>query len=181
MGADRLEKYGITLPATRKRLKAGDHVLVMGQKADDRQHGLTAHDVSKWAEAILHQLDRPAIWRPHPKEVYPLNGLGYKFQDPKKVSIDEALESAYCAITYNSSAAFHALRAGVAVWYDPRSKFCNYRECCNALPWNGRGDWSRESVLQTLSNVSYTNWTPEEARTGAPIEHYLRWINGADS
>ena len=164
---DRAKTMGL-IPEGTAKSKRGDKILLCRQKPGDAQHEV--QDVDGWLNRIKKQVqrvsDREIIDRPHPQVA----------QAERPLADD--LADAWCIVTYNSTAAYEALLAGVPVFCDEVSV---YKECANTdfnkiespyLP-------AKQTRQKLFDRLTYAQWTLDEIKTGKPINWVLGHAGGA--
>jgi hypothetical protein len=166
---DRLDALGIEV-GERRRVK-GQHVQIAGQLAGDSAHGKSRGEVIAWAQDVLGRLrsltDSPIVWRPHPSEVYPIQGVD-GMSDPANESLAQALEKTWLLVTWNSTAGLEALIAGLPVVAEGPAV---YSALSGSLSdFKGLKAPDRNALRELLAKLAYTQWSPEEIATGMPIE-----------
>lgn len=112
-----------------------------------------------WAERMARRIGGGRI-RAHPGKYLP------------PVPLDADILASGCVVTWASSAALHALRLGVPVWYD-----CHHwiggLGARHVSEWGQppcRSDAARLGMFQRLA---WAQWTLEEIRSGAAYERIL--------
>lgn len=156
---DRREALGITKP--RKSQCKDGYVLLVGQKPGDAQHPIT--DMVGWRyqteRRIADFTSRQIKWRKHPKD---LNPADKSCEEP----IGEALEGAWCVVTYNSNAGLLALMRGIPVIANEKAF---YAPICSRIDKIEKLKTVTKSDFEQLFNrIAYAQWTYEEFRTGDP-------------
>ena len=167
MPDDRAKKLGVEL----KHWRSGNHILLCGQVPWDAS--VENSDHKTWliaaAERIKSYSPRPIRYRPHPlaKQAIPfIPGTELSVQ-----SLRDDLANAHCVVTYNSNTAVDALLEGVPVFAHDKGSMCwevaNKSLICVDVP-------NRPDRQQWLNDLAYTQWTPEEMRSGEAWSHLLR-------
>jgi hypothetical protein len=145
----------------------GDHILLCGQvpwdsSVQNTDHRQWLNDVS---QRLIQLTDRPIIFRPHP--------LAPRFDLPLTISsagktIEQDLENAWAHISYNSNTGVDAVLAGV-----PTFAFDDYSMVRSIA--NGDLDYIESPQTpdrqQWLNDISYSQWTMDEMRSGATWNH----------
>lgn len=138
----------------------GETVLVLGQVPGDA--ALAGLDPVAWAEAMIREAQtrwpaRPVRWRPHPAHRAPGRSLA------------EDLETAWLALTYNSTAGVAAALAGVPVVALDRGSM--------ARPIAARrleDAPARPDRLAWAHDLAYCQWTEAEVAGGEAWDHLKR-------
>jgi hypothetical protein len=152
---DRAEKLKVVLQPWRQ---GGEHILLCGQVPWDASVDHISFNawLSMKREAIGRVTGRPVRFRPHPQIAKP------------DMSLEEDLEDCWTVVTFNSNTGVDAVLRGVPVFADDAGSM--------AYPVANK-DISQIENPQTpertqwLSNLAYTQWTPEEMRQGLAWAH----------
>lgn len=160
---------------TFERRKAGESVLVCGQKADDAAHGMDTTTLIDYFGRTVSMLKakhpgRRIIWRPHPQQ--PLS-LSAETSDPESETLEEALAGCGALVTFNSTCGITSLAAGIPTF---AAREAYYRElCAPGLPEMGGRDPAPddEARVAFFSRLTHVCWTEEEIATGRPLEETL--------
>lgn len=163
--ADRYEKYytGLLQPWD----TTGKYVLILGQTpGDSALYGL---DVNKWVDECIgffKEKDIPYVYRPHPGECIVTLDVA--------PGLKEAVQDAFCVVTYNSSAGVQSILAGKPtismhkgsmVWGITKHTL----EDCLIPHTPDRARW--------LINLAYTQWRMEEMANGDTWEHLKKYYD----
>jgi len=157
---DRAAEMGLIAQTKRKPVPDG-HILICGQKPGDAQHDI---DVDAWKDATIDMLqeytDRPHCYRPHPRVKKP------------DFSLSEILQGCHCMVTYNSTAAYEAIMAGVPVICDPCAAYADVCEVDLSRVETPRFG-TKAARQRLLDRVAYGQWTMDEMRSGAALQFLL--------
>jgi hypothetical protein len=164
--ADRFEKLGVDVVPWKS---SGEHILLCGQVPWDAS--VDHIEIYPWLIGVVAKLQemttRKIVFRPHPLgPVAPIGGTEYS-----KRYLHEDLAHAHACVTFNSNSAVEAAIAGVPVFaFDAGSM---------ALPVANTDLSDIETPktpdrAQWLNDLAYTQWTPEEMRSGATWAHLFR-------
>ena len=164
MSDDRVKKLGVNLKPWRKD---GNHVLLCGQVPWDASVEM-CHDYPGWLEhtawQIKYQTKREIRFRPHPlADLPPIRGCTHS-----KVTIQEDLKDCWAVVTYNSNSSVEAVLEGIpAFTFD-----------AGAMAKDVSSQWLQElerpympAREAWLNDLAYTQWTPEEMRSGETWRH----------
>lgn len=146
-GPERWRSWGVELTPWRRD---GRHVLVIGQRGhphDNRTMPLG------WLDSVAIATDRPMIRR----------------RRDEPTPLLEQLRGAWCAVTWTSNAAAHALVAGIPVFYAGPNLMC--AELARpGLDIESPVYPEREPVLDRLA---WAQWTETELSDGTAWRHLL--------
>ena len=167
MSDDRVKKLGVNLKPWRKD---GNHVLLCGQVPWDASVEM-CHDYPGWlhhtAWQIKYQTKREIRFRPHPlADLPPIRGCTHS-----KVTIQEDLKDCWAVVTYNSNSSVEAVLEGIpAFTFD-----------AGAMAKDVSSQWLQElerpympAREAWLNDLAYTQWTPEEMKSGEAWAHLFR-------
>lgn len=149
----------------------GEYALIIGQVPGDA--ALQGKDIYAWAQEMANKAgekyDR-VLFRPHPlaKVKRAIRGA-----DTDTGTLSDALKCAKVVITYNSNTAVDAVMAGVpAISCDIGSMAWDVTSHSISEPlYRGdRDDWGRK--------IAYSQWLPEEIKSGEAWAHLRGFING---
>lgn len=156
-----------------RRRDGGGRVLACGQKPGDAQHDLDGPGMVRWARETVWRLrqftDRPIWWRPHPAAgAFEVAGAALD----RCASIEEAIEDAFCLVTYNSTAGIKALAAGVPVLCAPCATYAEVAsvELAAVADPHFPTDAERAAWFDRLGGVL---WTVEEMRDGSCLRFMI--------
>lgn len=166
---DRLDALGIE-PETRTRVK-GQGILIAGQVGGDSAHGMEGGAYRRWVRDLLARIravsDSKVTWRPHPEELWQLDGAD-SYSDPREETLADALERSWALATYNSTAGLEALIAGIPVFSDGVSVYTPLSGTLSQFS-KGLKPPAPDVVRDLLAAVAYTQWTLEEIAVGGPL------------
>ena len=154
----------------------GDYVLLCLQQKGDKSLEFFNVDYNKIIEKIKSHTDLPIIIRDHPQQkVWKSNGtwkLNYKCA-PNDMPIQEAIKNAKVVVSVNSNVGVDAILAGKPtialdkgsmVWDLAEKDFSRINE---EIPEPDRMQWAY--------NLAYTQWLPDEVKSGDTWEHLKRF------
>lgn len=168
---DRLESLGIET-SERRRVK-NQCVLILGQRTGGEAHGMNRGPFEMWAQSVVERVkslsDSRVVWRPHPADVWPVEGA--PLSDPRERSLADDLAEAWLVVTYNSDAAIEALIAGLPVVAEGPAV---YSEISGSLSSFGKIAAPPAGHLrEVLARIAYSQWTAEEIVSGLPLRSAL--------
>lgn len=140
---------------------SGKHVLLCGQVPWDASVEGTDH--IQWLkdtyEALKLATWRPVVYRPHPDIEKPA------------VPLEAVLDGSWAVVTYNSNSAVDALIKGIPVFaFDEGSMAYSVSNKDLSLISEPR----LFDRVQWLSDLAYSQWTPDEMREGKTWAHLFR-------
>ncbi len=158
---DRWAKHGTPVKPWRA---GGDYVLILGQVPGDasHRHANLVVALAQAAAEAREAFNLPVRYRPHPKGAAHIPGL----QACPYSELDDALDHAALAVTFNSNSAVDAVLAGVpTVTLDQGS-----------MAWPVTGHSASEypptpDRTQWLRDLAYCQWLPEEIASGEAWAH----------
>lgn len=154
--SDRWEKLGVELKPWRTE---GRHLLLCGQVPQDAS--VDHIDIQEWLLHISGLFTKPVIYRPHP--LGPQDMLSNC--KPSRGSLDDDLKDCWAVITFNSNVAVEAIIKGVPAFaFDEGSMAWDVANQIQNPP--DRTQWAH--------NLAYTQWTPDEMRSGETWKHLFR-------
>lgn len=149
-GASRWDSWSIHL-APYKEHGQGNETLILGQRGIG-ESGVRSPDY--WAEDCNRKIGNKGRIRQHPGSRIPA------------VSLEDDLKNAARVMTWNSSAAFHALILGIPVWYEQK-QWLGSEACRHLSLWKTIADpRDAEARLFMFRRMAWTLWTLDEIRRG---------------
>lgn len=131
----------------------GTETLILGQRGIG-EPGVRSPDY--WAEQTQRRIHTGRI-RQHPGTREPA------------VTLEEDLKRARRVMTWNSSAAFHALIAGVPVWYE-QNQWLGAEAGRHISCWPSIADpRDADARLHMFRHLAWTLWTLDEIKSGVPF------------
>lgn len=161
-------------PKTRGVLagRTKDRVLVIGQKPLDAAHGMDHAEGVQWAVDTITLLRArttlPIHYRAHPLAPH-VSDVGADAVD-RAPSMREALATAACIVTFNSTAGWDAIDAGVPVVATAPAEMVGYRDyAMTDLPGtlDGLAPLTANRRREALRRVAQTCWTMDDLASGA--------------
>lgn len=164
------------MPALRR--PAGDHLLVIGQKADDASHQMTGPQMAKMlremvaACRVAHPNVRVVV-RPHPldNQVVPADMYGADAISDSTEMLRDAMRRALAIVTYNSTSGWDAIAAGVPVVTFAKRDRCAYYHYTTSL--NALAKLNSRQRQEALQRAASTQWTLDELRSGSAVRRSL--------
>jgi hypothetical protein len=165
----RIVRTAVTGPVFADRRE--DVALVCGQLPGDAAHGMTATEMAEWARRAITRTrvdtGLPVVYRPHPRDTTPIPADQFGADE---VSGGESLASQFVraalVVTYNSTAGWEAIAAGVPVTCDdPKCAYALFQGELNAI-------WRAEALALAASS----QWTLAELEQEETIETLLGQI-----
>lgn len=152
-GPSRWDAWGVELAPWQP---AGPESLILAQRGIG-EPGIASPD--RWAETVQRRIGGRI--RQHPGKVAP------------KTTLQEDLQGVGQVVTWNSSAALHALLMGVPVWHD-HDEWIGAPAAQNLKSW-GSADSLRDDAarLFMFRRLAWAMWTLEEIRSGVAIASVL--------
>lgn len=153
--------------------RTADRILVLGQVPGDAAHGLDWDELREWVrntcEALRARTSLPIHYRAHPKA--PDMDLCGADAFDRAPSIREAMRTAACIVTYNSTSGWDAIDAGVpVVALGPREEVGYAEYVTMGLP-DGRLEELQPidpaQRLEALQRVARTCWSETDLKSGA--------------
>lgn len=181
------QRLGLPVPAPYR--KSGEHIVVFGQTPGDAS--LDGIDINQWIVSNVRRLlevsRRRIVLRLHPRALTDAQSItamlgpdcGVLLQDPARVSLGEALDGAWAAITYSSGAAIDALMQGVPVVAMSPGSFAydvaeHSVDTIEAPRFHDREQW--------LNRLAHCQWSLAELREGTAWRRFeARLLAGADA
>lgn len=154
-----------------------DRVLVVGQYPLDAAHGLDMAELQGWARHAMADVRRatalPVAYRPHPLAATG-ETCGADALDTAP-TIRDALRTAACVVTYNSTVGWDAIDAGVPVVACAPRELVGYADYCTlgipaVLPPPALSAAKRREALR---RVAATCWTQAQLASGEAITALL--------
>ena len=151
--------------------RTSERVLLVGQKPLDAAHGMDHAEGVQWAIDTIALLrlrtTLPIHYRAHPLAPH-VSDVGADAVD-RAPSMREALATAACIVTFNSTAGWDAIDAGVPVIATAPSEMLGYRDYVvsgipDALPSSPLPAARRREALR---RVAQTCWTLDDLTSGA--------------
>jgi hypothetical protein len=162
---ERWDRLGLPLAPPKPPPIGPARILVLGQVANDAQHGLNSAELEEWARQKVAEIRQNSEhtyaiedWRPHPQ-----NEDGPR----PTTSLQDDLSKADLVVTYNSTAGLEALRQGIPVIC---SNNCVYHSLA------GEECPSIKSRLVLFRRMAYAQWTLKEIINGDAIKFYHRFL-----
>lgn len=163
---DRRSLLGLHLYPRRQ----GDAILLAGSSEKFHLAHALPHP-TEWAQQVVRELrgltDRPIIYRPKPswKHAEPIEGAEFDWSSEKRTDFAQALNRAWCVVTYGSIASVDAISTGVAciVLGNAVARPISSTELTDidAPRW-----YDREVREQWAADLAYCCWTPWEIEDG---------------
>jgi len=162
---DRAEEIGLIAESVPR--KQENYILLAGSvyppKGFENVEAWAVHQIRK----IREYTSKPIVWKPHPgtADLYQLSC--HHVQVIHNTAM-EAVTHARAVVTHSSGIAFEAMIAGVPVFCD---KEAPYASCCQS-DYSGLTDSiqiNKTIVQDFLNRVAYTQWSPDEIRSGLTI------------
>lgn len=141
-------------------------ILIVGQKPDDAQHGLSKDalvaEVQRWVNEA-QQYEAPIIYRPHPEFVNAVipEGIDETYTGP----LEDLWPRINRVVTHNSNLGNLALLKGKEVTCHPSAMYYDVTQ----------GAMTRE---QYFNRLAMTNWHIDEIGSGLALNFYLKVIAG---
>lgn len=146
----------------------GDYVLIMGQVPNDA--AVKKHvNFMAWVDMVVRGLKRRGekpVFRPHPMSTHLTTSQCRTIGG----TLEDAFARAKWVVTFNSNSAVDAVLAGVPAVSVDRGSMAwavTGRDPLSAPDMPPRDQWAY--------NLAYTQWSPEELRSGEALEHVARW------
>lgn len=171
LDASRPEALGLSLDAWRS---SGSNIVIATQRCDSEQWA-GQPPINQWVDSTVREIrsytDRPIVIRTHPRQAVSIP-KGCKHQVPIKIpntyddfDFDWALKQTWAVINWNSGPGSQAIMRGIPAFVGTSSL---------AAPVANTDLKNIEKPLrperqQWLIELSHTEWTLEEIRTGLPI------------
>lgn len=144
----------------------GAYILIIGQTQGDS--ALHDFDIEKWAtdmQDYFFKLNVPCVYRPHPGRV---TTFANSIPD-----LDDAIDKAFCVLTYNSSAGVASiLRGKPTIALHPGSMIWDVSS-------HSVEDYAKEYTPdreQWAADFAYTQWTLPEFDSGDAWDHLRSYI-----
>jgi hypothetical protein len=179
----------LALPAPAPYRKSGEHIVVFGQTPGDAS--LDGIDINQWIVSNIRRLlevsKRRIVLRLHPRALTDAQSItsmlgpdcGVLLQNPARVSLGEALDGAWAAVTYSSGAAIDALMRGVPVVAMSPGSFAydvaeHSVDTIEAPQFHDREPW--------LNRLAHCQWSLTELREGTAWRRFeTRLLAGTDA
>ena len=152
------------------------NVLVIGQKPDDHAHGMNAPALDRWIRETItgaRCAGIPVVFRPHPYDPRPRpdDRWGADALSDSRSPIGTAFGKAAVVVTYNSTAGWEAIAAGVpVVALDPHAAYAQYTTTVvDPAPLT---EYAR---AEALGRAASSQWTMHELADPSVIEHLFMY------
>lgn len=166
------------LPPKQTRKAGAKSILVAMQVPGDAAHGMTLEHVENWTRHTVAFVKavtgKQVIVRPHPKhraeipsDWWGADGLSHPNTEP----LDAALRGAVAMVTYNSTAGWEAIIAGVPLVALAPAAVCAYHRYTTTLA--ELEPLSASARAEAVARVSSTQWTIAELTDGRAVRATL--------
>lgn len=143
----------------------GSYILILGQVPGDRSLKGTIPPYEQWAKTLQSQTHLPVYFRAHPKA-----RSGHPKLRALTGDLSQALDGAFAAVAFNSSASVDSVLAGVPTITLDRGSMA-WDVTSHDLDLSGL---VRPNLAQWCYNLSYTQWTIAEMATGKTWQHICK-------